>query len=371
MKKFVCVIFLILLLFIGSSYIYTHFDELKNYWSNEDWKLVEVLETVPLSNYFTIDGNNSNLIVVGNNYVHGFSPNGKENFDINVSLKNARTSTAGEYCIIGEKDASKIYMINSSAKIWELDIQGTILDVSVNKNGYAAIVYKQVGYKSLIKVIKPDGEELFTTYLASNYALDVEISNDNKTLVIAEINTEGVNVESVIELINMSDLENKNSKKINLPEDTLITNIEYNSKNKLVVLTDKNILLLEGEVLKNLGEDFDDDTQIASIENADNPIVISKIENGLFDTSYALRIYDYKNSGVTYEEYQTEEVPSIVTASDGHIVMLLEKEIVIVNSNGKLVKKSDVLGNIKSIVIFNNGNALAVIHRDKIEFMKI
>lgn len=370
MKK-IYIVWIVLLFIIGASYTYIHFDDLKNYLSNEDWKLIEVLEKVSISNYYTIDGNDSNLIIVGNNYVHGFSSNGKENFDINVSLKDAVTSTDGDYCIIGEKNASKVCMINSNAKIWEMDIQGTILDVSVNKNGYAAIVYKQVGYKSLIKVIKPDGNELFTTYLASNYAIDVEISNDNKILAIAEINTEGVNVESIIELVNMSDLENKNSKKINLSEDTLITNIEYNSKNKLIIQTDKTFLLVEGEEIKSFAEEFDEDTKIASIESSDNPIVIKKMENGLFDTSYVLKIYEYKNSGMICEEYQLEESPSIVNVKDGKIAMLLEKELIIVNSNGKLVKKSDIFGNVKSIIIFSNGNALAVIHRDQIEFMKI
>lgn len=279
MKKFICAVIVILLLFVGSSYIYTHFDDLKNYWSNEDWKLIDVLKTVSVNNYFTIDGNSSNLIVVGNNYLHGFAPNGNENFDINVSLKNAVTATAGDYCIIGEKDDSNVYMINANAKIWELDIEGTILDVSVNKNGYAAIIYKQVGYKSLIKVIKPDGEELFTTYLASTYALDVEVSNDNKILAIAELDTDGVNVESSVELIDMSDLVSKNSKKIPLEEDTLITNIEYDSKNRLVVQTDKKVFLIEDEKLNVFIEDFSDKTKIVSIGNPNNPITISKVEN--------------------------------------------------------------------------------------------
>ena len=371
MKKYIYRFLFVFILFIGVYYTYSHFDELKSYWNNEDWKLIEVLETVSISNHYAIDGNDTNLIIVGNNYVHGYSSSGKENFDINVSLKDAITSTDGDYCIIGEKNASKVYMINSNAKIWEIDIQGTLLDVSVNKNGYAAIVYKQVGYKSLIKVIKPDGNELFTTYLASNYAIDVEVSNDNKILAIAEINAEGVNVESIIELVNMSDLENKNSKKIKLNENTLVTNIEYNSKNKLIVQTDKNLLFLENGEFQSFCEEFDDTTKIASIESADNPIVIKKIENGLFDTSYVLQIYEYKNSGIVCGEYQMEKVPSVIDVNDGKIAMLLEKEVIVVNSAGKLIKKSDVLGNIKSIVIFNNGNALAVIHRDKIEFMKI
>lgn len=71
------------------------------------------------------------------------------------------------------------------------------------------------------------------------------------------------------------------------------------------------------------------------------------------------------------EEYQVDEAPSIVAANDDKVAMLLEKEMIVVNSSGKLVKKYDVLGNIKAILIYNNGNALAVVYRDKIEFMKI
>ena len=138
MKKNISIIsfsllFCLLCYWIGSS-IYTHRDELRNYWSNEEWKIVEILKTISVNNYYAIDGNDRNLIVVGNNYAHGYSEVGKQNFDINVSLKNAVTSTGGDYCIIGEKDASKVYMINSNAKIWEMDIQGTILYVSTNKN---------------------------------------------------------------------------------------------------------------------------------------------------------------------------------------------------------------------------------------------
>ena len=283
---------LVLIVFLGCFWGYQNRDKLLTYFNNQEWKQAEVTGTTTLSNHFAIDGTSSNLIVVGNNYLHGFSNNGEENFDMNVSLKNAVTSATGDYCIIGEKDGTKVYMVNSNAKIWEMDIQGTLLDVSVNKNGYSAIIYKQVGYKSLIRVIKPDGTELFTTYLASTYALDAEISNDNKTLAIAEINTEGVSVESIIELINMSDLEKKNSTKFVLEDDALITNIEYNSKNKLLVQTDSCIQIVDNNELKEFVKEFDSSTNYVTIENESSPVVISKIENGLFDSSYILKIFD-------------------------------------------------------------------------------
>ena len=53
-------------------------------------------------------------------------------------------------------------------------------------------MYSQAGYKSLIKVFSNTGKELFTNYLASTYAIDVAISNDNKTLAVAEIDANGI-----------------------------------------------------------------------------------------------------------------------------------------------------------------------------------
>ena len=53
------------------------------------------------------------------------------------------------------------------------------------------------------------------------------------------------------------------------------------------------------------------------------------------------------------------------------IALVMEDELLIVNTNGKLVKKFDISRNIKSIVLYDNGNTIGLIFRDKIEFIKI
>ena len=58
----------------------------------------------------------------------------------------------------------------------------------------------------------------------------------------------------------MSELDSKNSKKIHLDEDTLVTNIKYDSKNRVLVQTDKNIILIENNEPKVLTEDFSEKT---------------------------------------------------------------------------------------------------------------
>ena len=255
-------------------------------------------------------------------------------------------------------------------KIWESKITGNIYDVYVNKNGYAAVIYKQSGYKSLVKIITPAGEELFTSYLASTYALDVSITNDNKTLAIAEIDTEGIHVISSIKIIDINNLENQNVKKLNLEEDTLLVNIEYNEKNELLVMTDSNFLVVKNNNIEELFKYNNEDTINATIENGKNIIEIVKEEKGLFDIRYKLVVYSIENE-LKKEEYELYDLPKQIKALNNTVALVMEDELLVLNTNGKLLKKCDISRNIKSIVLYDNGKTIGLIFRDKIEFIKI
>ena len=367
MNKKIMYIILFLVLIIISLLCYFNYDKLSEYFSNEEWKIAETTGSVMLENYYSIDGTASNLVVVGNNYMRGYSNVSKENFDESVSLKNATTCSDGEYCIIGEKDGAKIYMINTNVKVWENEVQGSIHGVTVNKNGYSAIIYKQTGYKTLIKVLSPQGEEIFTSYLASTYAVDVDISNDNKLLAIAEINTEGINATSNIKIIDINKLEQNEIKSIPLEDNSLVTNIEYTNKNELLIQTDKNIKIIDAEGLHELTEAFDKNTYFASIENANKPIVISKNENGLFDVNYQISIFEVNGEETAYT---LEKLPTIIKTQKNSIAVVIENQIFIVNTNGKLEKRYEVSGSVKDLCFFEEGHSLAIIYRDRIDFIK-
>ena len=66
-----------------------------------------------------------------------------------------------------------------------------------------------------------------------------------------------------------------------------------------------------------------------------------------------------------------KSLPSMMVTQKKNIVLLVENELLVVNTNGKLVKRVESVGNIKSIVMFDNGNSFGLVYRDKIEFLKI
>ena len=49
----------------------------------------------------------------------------------------------------------------------------------------------------------------------------------------------------------------------------------------------------------------------------------------------------------------------------------IKDHLLIINTNGKLIKKCEISRNLKSMVLFDNGNTIGLIFRDKIEFIKI
>ena len=317
MKKLIVALVILALSVLGFA-VYNNYEDILMYITNKDWQVAESIGTVNVSNFYSVDGTSSNLLVVGNNYITGYSNTSKQTFDEAISVKGVVTASEGDYCIIGETDGTKLYMINGSKKVWSSEIQGTILGVSVNKNGYSAVIYKQAGYKSLVN---------------------------------------NVNQENV--------------KKVDLGDDVLVVDVKFNDKNQIVVQTDSDIKIIENGQLNSFLSFKDLNVNIATIKNDNNAIYISKVDNGLFDSKYVLTICDYKDGGANKKEYEMKSLPSMMVTQKKNIVLLVENELLVVNSNGKLVKRVESVGNIKSIVMFDNGNSFGLVYRDKIEFLKI
>lgn len=368
-KKFIS--FCIFVVIISAIIFYFNSEKIINYFQNKEWEFADSVGSVSLStNYIKAEGTFSKLILIGNNYIKGYSNEAKEEFDIFASFQDVTCDSNGDYSVIAEKSGTTVYLICGSEKVWETTVPGNIYSVYVNKNGYVAVTYRQSGYKSLVKIISPNGIELFTSYFASTYALDVAITNDNKTLAIAEIDTDGIHVSSAIKIIDINNLENSNVKKFDLDENSIIIDIEYTEKNELLILTDSSVKIIKNNEVTNMLNYEYPNTMNITIENCKNVITIEKEEKGLFDVKYKLCIYSY-GSQLEKKEFELYDLPKQIKAMNNIIAIAMENEVLVINTNGKLVKRFDISRDLKSLVIFDNTNMIGLIFRDKIEFIKI
>ncbi len=366
--KFILIVVFMIVLF--STVIYLNYDKIENFINNKQWELVDSIATIFPDKYLATASMGKDLIVVESDKVSGYTNSNVKTFSIDTTFKSVILDDEQEYCVIGEDGGSKLILLADEKKLWEFDTTGELLSVSVNKNGYVACIYAKNGYKSLIKVLKPSGEEMFTNYFASTYAVDAEISNDNKYVAIAEANVEGINVESDIKIIDMNNVQAEAIETIKLENNTLLLDIEYTDKNELLILSDKKIEKLNANKEKETIKEYKP-TEVShvTIENRANAILVEKKDTGIFSTEYILKIQN--NATDEAKEYILESAPKQIYAKNKTIAIDMGNEILFLNTNAKLMKRCRLGGQVKEIRLYDNGNMASLVFRDRIEIIKL
>ena len=333
------------------------------------------LKSITLENY-----DNSNIFayskyiaILKDNTLTTYNSSGKIEAENNIQITNPITTGNGKYLIIAEQDSSKIYLLKDNNIRWEKTLEGNISRISVNSSGYSTIILKGTAYKSVVLLLDDSGNEMFKYYMSSTIAVDASISEDNKYVGIAEVNTSGTLIQSNIKILSIAKAKENPTEAIvytyNAPLNSLVLNIKYQNKNKLVCEYDNEIHVIKDNVDTKITDINTDQEKITyySIE-LDNNIVKNVEENAsLFATNTAIKII---NSTTQKENtYKFEGVIKEMYCCGSKIALNLGSEIHFVDTNGWLIKKYTSNQEVRKIVI--SDEVAGIIYRNKIELIKL
>ena len=295
----------------------------------------------------------------------------KEN-SLDIQISNPIFSSANRFLIIAEKEGQKFYLIEDKNIAWEAEIEGNISQIYVNKNGYVAVTITGTSHKAVIKTYNPNGKEMFTTFLANTRAVDVNISNDNKYLAIAEVDTSGSVIQSNIKIISIEKAEKGQTEDslentIKSEQGKLITNIRYQNRNKLVCMYTDSITLLEDNSETILIDNKDKKITFQSIELENNMCYIEEKSSGLFTADSIVNIVNIDNKET--KQYIVNYVAKEIYTNGSIIALNLGTEIEFINTGGWLVKRYVANQEITSIVV--SDSIAGIIYRDKIEIINL
>lgn len=346
---------------------YFNYEAIEEYIENKEWQMADSIATIQLDDVSQVTSG-KDLILLTKSSIDLYKNSANKIGSIEVASSELITDSANEYTIIGDKTSGNAYVLKDEEIIWETKFNGSILGVEINKNGYSAITYSQSGYKSVIKVLKPSGDELFTTFLGSTYAVDVAISNNNKLLAVAEVDTEGIKLASNVKIIEIGSDNQKNFNTIYSDNDSLILDIEYTEKNNLLILKDDGVTSIDKEnvITENLSYDYSKMVYV-TIENGEKIIAIRKAAVGIFGSECVLEIYDDKN----IREYELSSTPQGICAEGKTIALNMGNEVIFVSTNGKLIKRYTLGSQLKDIQLYENGRFAALVFKNKIELVEI
>lgn len=313
------------------------------------------------------------IVTLEKNILTHYSSSGKKESELKLEISEPIFDSDGKYLMIAEKNKQKIYLVNNNNIVWQKDIEGTISKISVNKNGYTSVIISGTTYKSVIAVFDKDGKELFKTYLSSTIAMDSSISEDNKYLSFAEINTSGTLIQSTVKTISMDKAKETPSDSIiytyDADQNELIVNMKYQDKNRLVCIYNNGVHVINNnkdELLMSLNEK-DKKIAFSDIELNNCAYRIIEKSTGLFKANSTIELYNTATK--KQNVYTFDGVAKRIYSHSSIIAIDLGSEVHFIGTNGWLIKKYSSTQEIKDIVIAEN--LAGIIYRDKIEFINL
>lgn len=311
------------------------------------------------------------VTILNNNKLDIYNTSAKKMESLEVNISNPIYKDNGKYLVIAEKEKQKVYLISGTKKIWENNVEGTILRASVNENGYVSVICEGTTYKSIITIYGQDGKQVFKTFIPNNLIIDTAISNDNKYLSYAEIDSSGTLIKSKVKTIDLKDSENdKKLKTINeyeIDNNSLVLNIKYQgNKNLICMCNDGVYTLADGNKNKTINyKENEKNYTFAGIDMFNNIYQVNEITNETQNQYSIVNIYNTATK--KQKEYIIRNIAKSTYSSGDTIAINTGTEVYFINTRGWLKKKYVSTQEIRSLKM--SDRAAAIIYKDKIEIL--
>ena len=371
----IAIIIILFLIIISAIYINNKNVRL---WIDKNIFRKEVIQ----NNLPTIELNESDTqnIYAFNKYIGVLSKNqfaiydnsGKKQDELNIEITKPIFNSNGRHLVIAEEKGQKVYLITDKGIAWEKCVEGNISQVEVNKNGYVAITIVDTINKTVVAVYDNTGNWLFNNILSTTRVVSTSLSNDNKYLALAEIDTSGTQIQSSIKVMSIEEGKNNPSNSIkkvyNSEKGDLITQIKYQEKDKLLCMyTDKIDVIKTDETTETISENKDKKVSFTSISLSNSAVMLEEKSSGLFTADSIVSIINPDNKNIS--TYTTEAVTKEIYTYDNIIGLNLGAEVEFINTSGWLVKKYTAEQEITNIVLSNS--MAGIVYRDKIELINL
>lgn len=315
---------------------------------------------------------NKYIGILNKNNFKIFDSTGKEECKLTLEISKPIFNDDSRYLVVAEEKGKKLYLIEDKEILWEKEIEGNISQVVVNKNGYVSVTIVDTLHKTVIAMYDNKGEELFKIFLKSTRVVSTSISEDNKYLAIAEVDTSGTMIQSNVKIFSIDDVKNNtenSAKKVYKGENNdLITNIKYQDKNKLLCMyTDKIKVIKTDETVDTIQEFGDKKVSFASIDLSNASVTIEEKSSGIFTADSVVNMINSDNKSISL--YTADSVTKEICTKNNIIALNFGSEVEFINTGGLLVKKYLAEQEVTNIVLSNS--VAGIVYRDKIEIINL
>lgn len=311
------------------------------------------------------------IVVLSKGVLKCYDKTAKNVSSIEVNITSPMMKSNGKYLVIGEKNGKNFCVIYENELLWSNSVEGSISEININDNGYVGVIVTNTTYKSVVIAYNNDGVELFKTYINSTYALNCDISNNNRYLAIGEVDYSGTIIKSKVEIISIdlakNDPRNSIINSYESEPGEVITSLNYHIGDNVYCVFSNYVQ----KVNHNGNErvvDFNENTLFADIYTKNSLVLFEKQSSGIFSSEYQIRIINLstKKENLYFENLKL--IKSLKTSGE-NIVLNFVNSVQVLTKKGWLSKKYTSTKEIKDIVV--SEKIVGIVYKDKIEIIEL
>jgi hypothetical protein len=310
------------------------------------------------------------ICILNNKNLQIYNTYGDNVTEIAVNINTAIFASEDKYLAIAEKSGQEFCVVSEKEYLWRDKVDGEILQIHINKNGYVVLVTTDTTYKSIITLYSPDGKQVFKNYLASTRIEDIAISNDNKYVAFSELDTTGTLIQSNIKIISVENAKTNAEEAViysyNSDISKMIVDIQYQEKDKLVCVYDDEISSISEENKEKIIS-IDNDITFVSANLNNNIAYIKEETTGIFNSESVLNIVNTQNNQTNI--FKFDEVAKEMYAYGSVIGINIGTEMYFVGTNGMLIKEYSSNQEITNVMLSNE--LAIIIYKDRIDIIKL
>lgn len=283
-------------------------------------------------------------------------PNANIKTEGNFMLSDPILHAKGKYAVVGDYKGKTVRLYKEGEVVCEVDCDGRVISVVTNANGFFAVATEETGYNAVITVYHRNGEAIYRYRISENTFIDMDISANNRKLIVAEANVRGVTPGSNVVLAEFNRVDVQSEFYV---DSNLYVGVHFNKNGSFVCLGSESVDFYRSDCAKvgevkfegrslNHADITTDDTVCLAFDGAEGAPVGSSV----------LEIYD-KNANLRGSIAFEDEIEHI-SVNNSYIGVSHGEVLDVVKTNCKIKKTFEASSPIKCAMPFIGGNAALI-----------
>ena len=289
--------------------------------------------------------------------------NGEEQWSIPVLLNMPLLKSSEARLLVADIGGRAIYIVEGKSIKWQTNVEGNIINAHINEKGFISVVHEVEGYKAAIVIFDPDGQEVFTRYIADNFVLSCEVLPSEQQIIINSLDVSGANAGSYIEFTDLTG----NPFAALVPEQGQIYPFLLSlSDNSFVLLNDTTYIYYN----KNREKLWENKYKkiYASGVFSDKYFIVAANKDSVKDELTQVFILNKEGKEIAKQNIGGQ----IYNISTNHDIAAVnnKREVYFINNKGGFENKYSSISDIEKVLFFNKNEA-ALITKNCITIIKI